>query len=71
MTRWLAAVLACCAAVPVARAQVEYKIATAQERGTYHAIGRDLAKYVAPEAGIELEVLATPGSAANVRMLRR
>lgn len=49
---------------------VEYKIATASEKGTYYAIGVDLAKFVAPQAGIELQVLPTAGSAANVKMLR-
>jgi hypothetical protein len=52
------------------RAPVEYKIVTASERGTYIQIGRDLAKFVAPEAGINLEVLPSAGSAENVRRLR-
>ena len=51
-------------------AAIEYKIATADPKGTYFAIGQDLAKYIAPEAGIELEVLPTDGSAANVKHLR-
>ncbi|HEX2540142.1 MAG TPA: TAXI family TRAP transporter solute-binding subunit [Caldimonas sp.] len=50
---------------------VPYKIVTASERGTYIQIGRDLAKFVAPEAGIELEVLPSAGSAENVQRLRR
>ena len=45
----------------LALAEVEYKIVTANEKGTYFAIGADLAKYVAPEAGISLEVLPTDG----------
>jgi hypothetical protein len=49
---------------------VEYKIVTASERGTYIQIGRDLAKFVAPEAGIKLDVLPSAGSAENVRRLR-
>ncbi len=49
---------------------IEYKIVTASERGTYFAIGKDLARIVAPAAGIELEVLPTDGSAANVKHLR-
>jgi len=49
---------------------IEYKIVTASERGTYYAIGQDLAKLVAPAAKIDLEVLATAGSAANIRHLR-
>ena len=51
-------------------AAAEYKIVTASEKGTYFAIGGDLAKFVAPEADIKLEVLPTSGSAANVKLLR-
>ena len=51
-------------------AAIEYKIVTASERGTYFAIGNDLAKFVAPAAGIDLQVLPTDGSAANIRHLR-
>src|SRR5213075_2101967 len=43
---------------------------TADPRGTYFAIGNDLAKLVAPAAGIDLEVVATDGSAANLKLLR-
>ncbi|HUL92653.1 MAG TPA: TAXI family TRAP transporter solute-binding subunit [Burkholderiales bacterium] len=53
-----------------ALAAAEYKIVTANEKGTYFAIGVDLAKFVAPDAAIRLEVLPTAGSAANVRHLR-
>lgn len=53
-----------------ALAAADYKIVTASARGTYYAIGQDLAKFVAPEADINLEVLETSGSAANVRLLR-
>jgi len=53
-----------------ALAQVDYKIVTANEKGTYFAIGTDLAKFVAPDAGINLEVLPTAGSAANIKHLR-
>jgi TRAP transporter TAXI family solute receptor len=56
------------AAAPAASAS--YKIVTASERGTYFAIGTDLAKFVTPAADIDLEVLPTAGSAANVRLLR-
>ena len=49
---------------------VEYKIVTASERGTYIQIGRDLARFVAPAAGIKLDVLPSAGSAENVRRLR-
>ena len=51
-------------------AQAEYKIVTANAKGTYFAIGLDLAKIVAPPANISLEVLATAGSAANIKHLR-
>jgi TRAP transporter TAXI family solute receptor len=62
----LCAALACACA----SAQVPYKIVTASERGTYIQIGRDLANFVAPDAGIELDVLPSAGSAENVRRLR-
>jgi len=51
-------------------AVVAYKIVTASERGTYIQIGRDLAKFVAPDAEIDLEVLPSVGSAENVQRLR-
>ena len=47
-----------------------YKIVTADQRGTYFAIGNDLAKLVAPRADIDLEVVPTSGSAENVKLLR-
>src|SRR5512132_941635 len=47
-----------------------YKIVTASERGTYIQIGRDLAKFVAEPADIDLEVLPSKGSADNVVRLR-
>jgi uncharacterized protein len=53
-----------------ALAATEYKIVTANEKGTYFAIGTDLAKYVAPGADIALEVLPSAGSAANIKHLR-
>ncbi|WP_025916845.1 TAXI family TRAP transporter solute-binding subunit [Herminiimonas sp. CN] len=54
----------------LALARVEYKIVTASERGTYIEIGRDLAKWVAAPAGIDLQVLPSKGSAENVQRLR-
>ena len=83
--RRLVAAAACCLAGSVlaqavaeppasgaaARGTVPYKIVTASERGTYIQIGRDLAKFVAPDAGIDLEVLPSAGSAENVQRLRR
>src|SRR3954463_12175994 len=53
-----------------AYAAAAFKIVTADQRGTYFAIGADLAKLVAPSADIDLEVVATDGSAANIRLLR-
>lgn len=54
----------------VAQAAAAFKVVTADKRGTYFAIGNDLAKFVAPAADIELEVVPTDGSAANIRLLR-
>jgi uncharacterized protein len=51
-------------------AAADYKIVTANEKGTYFAIGADLSRYVAPDATISLEVLPTAGSAANIKHLR-
>ncbi len=51
-------------------ADAKYKIVTASERGTYIQIGRDLAKLVAPAAGVDLQVLPSVGSAENVERLR-
>ena len=55
---------------PTAAASTAYKIVTASERGTYITIGRDLARFVAPDAQLELEALPSKGSADNVRRLR-
>jgi TRAP transporter TAXI family solute receptor len=49
---------------------ISYKIVTASERGTYIQIGRDLARFVAPQAGIQLESMPSKGSADNVSRLR-
>ena len=57
-------------AAPPAPRLSPFKIVTASERGTYIQIGRDVAKFVAPQAGIDLEVLPSAGSAENVRRLR-
>ena len=51
-------------------AVVPYKIVTASERGTYIQIGRDIAKFIAAPAGIDLDVLPSAGSAENVQRLR-
>ena len=52
------------------QAGIPYKVVTANTTGTYYAIGNDLAKIVAPGANIDLEVVATSGSAENVKLLR-
>jgi TRAP transporter TAXI family solute receptor len=65
---WILAVASLCSAP--ALAQVPYKIVTASERGTYIQIGRDIAKFVAPAAGIDLTVLPSAGSSENVQRLR-
>ncbi|MDH5535575.1 MAG: TAXI family TRAP transporter solute-binding subunit [Betaproteobacteria bacterium] len=49
---------------------IEYQIVTASTRGTYHAIGNDLAKFVAPDANIQLTAQPSDGSAANLKHLR-
>lgn len=53
-----------------ARERAQYRIVTASERGTYIQIGRDLAKFIAPAADIDLEALPSAGSAENVHRLR-
>jgi len=54
-----------------AHAAAAFKIVTADPRGTYFAVGGDLAKFVAPNASIDLEVVTTSGSAENIRLLRQ
>jgi uncharacterized protein len=70
---WLTAFLAFAATFAAisgrALAAVEYKILTGAESGTYYAIGRDLAKLVAPSADIKLQVVSTGGSVANASLL--
>ncbi|HKA39933.1 MAG TPA: TAXI family TRAP transporter solute-binding subunit [Burkholderiales bacterium] len=61
---------ALCLTSNAAVAAADYKIVTANEKGTYFAIGADLARFVAPDATINLEVLPTAGSAANIKHLR-
>lgn len=65
----IAAALLCIHAA-AALAAAQYKIVTADPKGTYFAIGNDLAKLVAPAADINLEVVPTAGSAANLKHLR-
>lgn len=70
LTRTLGTATLLAAAVSAQAAGAEYKIVTASDKGTYYAIGKDIAKFVAPDADIQLDVLATSGSAANVKLLR-
>lgn len=74
MTRTRTFIAACAAAAlfapAIAAAQAQFKIVTADTRGTYHAIGNDLAKFVAPGASIQLEAKPTSGSAENIKLLR-
>lgn len=73
MQRIVVGVLAGCAlwALPASStAAIAYKIVTASARGTYIQIGRDLARFVAPQADIELEALPSAGSAENIHRLR-
>lgn len=67
-----AAALTCALAYSeICHAAAAYKIVTADKRGTYYAIANDLAKMVAPQADIDLEVVATSGSAENIKLLRQ
>jgi TRAP transporter TAXI family solute receptor len=50
--------------------ELPFKVVTASERGTYIVLGRDLATYVAPDAGIELTALPSAGSSENIYRLR-
>ena len=71
LTRGVAVALTALLLQPaVGQAAMAYKVVTADKRGTYFAIGNDLAKIVAPGANIELEVVPTDGSAHNIRLLR-
>lgn len=52
------------------RSGVRFKIVTGGERETNYQIGRDLAQFVAPAAGVRLDVLPSKGSAENMHRLR-
>lgn len=68
---WLAA----CAALPLslagatAEAAAQFKLVTATD-GVELEIGRDLAKFVAPAADVQLDVLVSGSSAESLRRLR-
>ncbi|HZZ09068.1 MAG TPA: TAXI family TRAP transporter solute-binding subunit [Paraburkholderia sp.] len=68
-TGWLGLVLMVTCSLAGAEA-AHYKIVTGPERGTYIQIGQDLAKWVAQPVGIDLEVMASKGSAENVQRMR-
>lgn len=66
----LPAILASTMANAAVNDTVDYQIVTASDKGTYYRIGQDLAKFAAPDAKINLQVLPTDGSAANIKLLR-
>ncbi|OLL28758.1 C4-dicarboxylate ABC transporter substrate-binding protein [Burkholderia sp. SRS-W-2-2016] len=66
---WLA-LAALVLGLPASAEPTHYKIVTGPERGTYIQIGNDLAKWVAPPVNIDLEVVASKGSAENVQRMR-
>src|ERR1700744_1610045 len=67
---WLGLALMVVTSVSGAAEPAHYKIVTGPERGTYIQIGQDLAKWVAQPVGIDLEVMASKGSAENVQRMR-
>ena len=72
INNWLRAIVCAvlCLQAGLVLAEAEYKIVTANEKGTYFAIGADIAKYVAPDAVSAWELLTTAGSGANSKPLR-
>ena len=56
--------------VETALARVEYKIATGPEQGTSYRLGRDIGKWVAPAADMDLTALPSEGSLQNIQRLR-
>ena len=50
---------------PLFASAIDYEITTGSKTGTYYQIGKNLEKYVAPEAGINLSVLTSNGSLDN------
>jgi TRAP-type uncharacterized transport system substrate-binding protein len=53
-----------------ALARAEYKIATGPEQATSFRVGRDLGKWVAPAADMDLVALPSGGSLENIQRLR-
>ena len=70
LKKWLAHALGIALLLQGVAAQgaAAFKIVTADPKGTYFAIGNDLAKLVGPGADIDLEVVPTDGSAANIKV---
>lgn len=66
---WLGLALMVVVSLAVAE-PAHYKIVTGPERGTYIQIGQDLSKWVAQPAGINLDAVASKGSAENVQRMR-
>ena len=62
--------ITCLFGTATALARAEYKIATGPEQGTSFRVGRDLGKWVAPAADMDLAVLPSDGSLANIQQLR-
>src|SRR6266702_4214851 len=69
LTGWLGLMLMAMSSFAFAEPP-HYKIVTGPERGTYIQIGQDLSKWVAQPVGIDLEVVASKGSAENVQRMR-
>jgi len=53
----------------VCKETTTYEITTGSKTGTYYQIGKNLAKYVAPDACIKLKVINSNGSIDNVKRL--
>jgi hypothetical protein len=67
---WLGLALMVVSSLGGAAEPAHYKIVTGPERGTYIQIGQDLSKWVAQPVGIDLDVVASKGSAENVQRMR-
>ncbi|QQC67449.1 TAXI family TRAP transporter solute-binding subunit [Paraburkholderia ginsengisoli] len=67
---WLGLALLVVCSLAAGAEPAHYKIVTGPERGTYIQIGQDLSKWVAQPVGIDLDVVASKGSAENVQRMR-
>ena len=68
--KWLLVFLPLAAQAVCSNRSINYEIVTGSPTGTYYQIGKNLAKYVAPDACIRLKVLNTHGSVDNAKKLR-